>query len=88
MDIFVSATEAARRFSDILNRIAYRGEVFVVERGGKPVCRIQPASPAACRISELARLFESLPRPDEAFSADLERIRREQPATPEPRWSS
>lgn len=41
----VSATEAARTFSDLLNRIRYRGEEFVVERAGEPVCRMTPAAP-------------------------------------------
>lgn len=38
----ISATEAARRFSEILNRVRYRNESFVVKRGGVPVCEIVP----------------------------------------------
>ena len=38
----VSATEAVRTFSDLLNRIRYRGEEFVVERAGEAVCRMTP----------------------------------------------
>jgi len=38
----ISATEAARRFSEILNRVRYRNESFVVKRGGAPVCEIVP----------------------------------------------
>jgi hypothetical protein len=44
LESHISATEAARTFSDILNRVRYRGEAFVVERGGEPVCRISPVA--------------------------------------------
>jgi antitoxin (DNA-binding transcriptional repressor) of toxin-antitoxin stability system len=38
----ISATDAARRFSEILNRVRYRNETFVVRRGGVAVCEIVP----------------------------------------------
>jgi prevent-host-death family protein len=38
----ISATDAARRFSEILNRVRYRNESFVVKRAGVPVCEIIP----------------------------------------------
>jgi antitoxin (DNA-binding transcriptional repressor) of toxin-antitoxin stability system len=43
MESHLTATEAARNFSDLVDRVLYRGEVFVVERGGRSVCRIVPA---------------------------------------------
>jgi antitoxin (DNA-binding transcriptional repressor) of toxin-antitoxin stability system len=39
----VSATEAARRFSDVLDSVEGEGESFVVMRRGKAVARIGPA---------------------------------------------
>ena len=45
MKLRISATETARRFSELMNRVRYRGESFVVERGGKPICEILPAQP-------------------------------------------
>jgi antitoxin (DNA-binding transcriptional repressor) of toxin-antitoxin stability system len=42
MESQISATRAAREFSDLLNRVTYRGEAFVVRRGGRPVCRVPP----------------------------------------------
>jgi hypothetical protein len=36
MTTHVSATEAVKTFSDLLNRIRYRGEEFVVERAVNP----------------------------------------------------
>lgn len=38
----ISATTLDREMSDILNRVAYRGESFLIERGGKEVARLEP----------------------------------------------
>jgi prevent-host-death family protein len=42
----MSATEAARRFSELLDAVESRGESFVVVRHGRPVARIEPARAA------------------------------------------
>ena len=34
--------EARRRFGEIMNRVALRGEKFTVARAGKPLARIVP----------------------------------------------
>jgi prevent-host-death family protein len=53
----VSATEASRSFSELVNRVRYAGEEFVVEKGGEPVCRIVPvAEKPALTLGDLARL--------------------------------
>jgi antitoxin (DNA-binding transcriptional repressor) of toxin-antitoxin stability system len=82
----LSATEAARRFSDLVNRVRYGREEFVIERGGKEVCRIGPVGPTRCTLRELARTLGSEPRPDEAYLDELEALTRRQPALPEPPW--
>jgi hypothetical protein len=33
----ISATELARKLGDVLGRVRYRGESFIVERNGAPV---------------------------------------------------
>jgi prevent-host-death family protein len=40
----LTATEAARRFSEVLDEVESRGETFVVVRHGRAVARIGPAS--------------------------------------------
>ena len=40
----VSATDAARNFSDILDAVEHRGEHFTVVRRGKMIARIDPVS--------------------------------------------
>jgi prevent-host-death family protein len=42
----LTATEAARRFSEMLDAVEGHGETFVVVRNGRPVARVGPA-PAA-----------------------------------------
>ncbi|MBM4277447.1 MAG: type II toxin-antitoxin system Phd/YefM family antitoxin [Deltaproteobacteria bacterium] len=42
MEKIISATEAIRRFSEILNDIKYRGESYTIVRRGKKVAFICP----------------------------------------------
>ncbi len=43
----ISAMEARKGFGDLLNQVALKGEVFVVERAGKPLAKICPVSEPA-----------------------------------------
>jgi len=68
----LTATEAARRFSDLLDRVEQDGETFVVERRGRAVASIAPAAPASgAAIKDLLR---SVSR-DEDWSAELTELR-------------
>src|SRR5260370_18719334 len=46
MDTRISATELARRLGDVLGRVRYRGDAFLVERNGTAVARLVPGSGA------------------------------------------
>ncbi len=87
METRISATELARRLSDVLSRTHYRGERFVVERGGETVAILEPPSGATRSITlrELLGQIQKL-RPDDRFAEDLEAIQAEQPAAEPPRW--
>jgi antitoxin (DNA-binding transcriptional repressor) of toxin-antitoxin stability system len=74
MKIHISATQTVRRFSELMNRVRYRGESFVVERGGRSVCEIVPAQPAKFTGRELAELLRSLPKPDEEYLALVDNL--------------
>lgn len=80
MTIKATVTEVLRNFSDYINRVAYRGERFVLLRGGRPVAELTPL-PSGTRLGDLPDLLESLPRlsPEEAeaFAGDLDRARDE-----------
>jgi antitoxin (DNA-binding transcriptional repressor) of toxin-antitoxin stability system len=81
----VSATEAARRFSDLVSRACYQGETFVIERGGRPICQLGPLDVRLCTGADLLTLLSRLPRPDEQFLAAVEAASREQaPVEPSP----
>ena len=46
----ITATEASRRFADVLDQVERSGETFVVERRGRVVARISPTSAANGRV--------------------------------------
>jgi prevent-host-death family protein len=82
----ISATEAARGFSELMNRVRYRGESFVVERRGKPICEILPAKPPKFSGTDLANLLRSLPKPDEEYLAGVEDLIAKQSTVAESGW--
>jgi antitoxin (DNA-binding transcriptional repressor) of toxin-antitoxin stability system len=83
----ISATLAVRTFSDVLNRIRYRGEDFIVERGGEAVCRMTPAAASArLTLAELARVLREIPRADAGYAADVRRAVRSQRRLPRVPW--
>jgi len=66
----LTATELAKRLSDVLNRVHYRGETVVVERGGKPLCQLTPVSRSFdFRLSDLVALLDSAPAAGEEWAA-------------------
>ena len=84
----ITATEAVRKFSEILNSIKYTGNDYTVMRGGKPVATIRPAEghAKALTLGDLAGLVKSLPAlGDEAerFKKDIKEARKRQPPMPE-----
>jgi len=84
----VSATEAVRTFSDLLNRIRYRGEEFVVERAGEAVCRMTPvAPPRRLTLRELASLLREIPSTDPDYASDVRRAVRNQGRVPRSPWA-
>lgn len=68
----LTATEAARRFSDLLDRIEHDGETFIVERHGRAVASISPA--AASSGKTVKDLLRAQPR-DSAWPAQLREMR-------------
>ena len=74
----ITATEAARSFSDVLNRVRYQGMEFDILRGKEVVARLVPAAPKGGvdldRLNELTRALPRLgPREGERFARDIER---------------
>jgi prevent-host-death family protein len=86
MESYISATEAARKFSDILNRVRYGGEEFVVKRGRDVVCRIIPDRPPKRTLADFVHLLHSLPKPDEGYWKTIDDIVKHQPSLPDSPW--
>ena len=78
----LSVTELVRGFSDYVNRVAYRGERFILFKGRKPVAELRPVA-AGRSLGELDAVLRSLPALSAAeaadFAADIETARAELP---------
>jgi len=88
MEEHIAATQAARSFSELLNRVKFKGEKFIVERGGKPIAQIKPIRTAeeVQPLKVLMLLLEKLPKLGdelESFAADLDILTANQPPLPE-----
>lgn len=64
----VSATEAARNLSDILDAVEHRGEHFTIMRRGRVVAQLDPVhSGRGAEVKELLRRHG----PDPGFAEDV-----------------
>ncbi len=71
----LTATEVARTFSSIANRVS-AGEEIEVVRNGAPLMRLlPPSSPPALSIADWRELLADLPAVDEDFAGDVEAAR-------------
>ena len=74
METRISATELVRSLGDVLGRIRYRGETFIVERSGTAVARIGPAA-GASRLKDAMTAWRAATA-DPTFADDLARVNR------------
>ena len=87
----IPASEAERKFADLLDRVRDEGASFEIVRGGEVVaCIVAPKpSPKVTTVGDFLKALENIPPLDPAeaasFEADLEAIRKELPA-PESKW--
>lgn len=88
----ITATYLAKHLSEVMDRARFEGEEFIVERKGKPVCRISPAEPRKLvkkgTVRDLDRIFEAV-RPGKDFVKAIDDFRRKRRLKP-PRdpWAS
>ena len=85
----ISATAAARNFSELLDRVS-QGEQAFIERRNELVAVLAPPSDAPRRISEClkVRLPGPSAAPDPDFASDLEDIIRNHPTDKPVPWDS
>jgi antitoxin (DNA-binding transcriptional repressor) of toxin-antitoxin stability system len=82
----MTATEAARSFSDVLNRVA-AGEEIEVVRNGAPVAVIRAPKPRFLSRDRFHELIGDGGTLDGAFAHDVREIRRGY-SPPEDPWAS
>jgi antitoxin (DNA-binding transcriptional repressor) of toxin-antitoxin stability system len=70
----MTATEAARGFSEVLNRVA-AGEEVEVTRSGAPVAVIGPPRARLMSAERFRSLLASAPPPDDDFANDVRAAR-------------
>jgi prevent-host-death family protein len=68
----VTATEAARKFADLLDAVEHDGERYTITRRGKAVAHIEPVSRG--RGAD-AKILLRKHRPDARWARDLGEIR-------------
>ena len=74
MEHTIAATELARSLGDILARVKYRRDSFLVERNGTPIARVVPIESAG-RDTTLGEALSSWSEtPDASFAEDLDRV--------------
>jgi len=84
----ISSTELARSIGDILGRVRYGRESFVVERNGKEVALLTPTSDASPKsLKEVLGAWIHAGPPDEEWANLLEQIGREDLPGQDP-WES
>ncbi|MGF1666341.1 MAG: type II toxin-antitoxin system Phd/YefM family antitoxin [Acidimicrobiia bacterium] len=68
----ITATDAARRFADLLDGVEHRGEHYTIVRRGKAVAHLEPvATGRGADVKSLLRRH----RPDAAWAEDLRDVR-------------
>lgn len=86
----MTVTEAARNFSDVINRVYYQGKSFALVRNGSVVAHLTPPPPALTWL-ELSRIWSALPHidPEDADAwAEEQTALRASMELPENPWDS
>ena len=93
MEKTINATEAVRKFSEILSSIKYKGDTYKIIRGGKPIAAICPIETnlKTRALGDLREILKRIPRlgaEAEGFKEDLKKTLKHQPPMPEDhRWA-
>jgi len=84
----ISVTEAARNFSDCVNRARYQNVTFVLVKNGAPVAQLTPNSEKVCSGGDLAAILAKARLTDKEvkiWRRDLQASRKTL-SDPEDKW--
>lgn len=76
MELRITATDLARRAGEILGKIRFRHDTFVIERNGEPVARLSPLSSWGSTLAEGLRAWREAGPADRSFADDIDRVNR------------
>lgn len=76
MEMRITATDLARRAGEILGKIRFRHDTFVIERNGEPVARLIPLPSSGGSLAEGLRAWREAAPADPSLADDLERVNR------------
>lgn len=85
----ITATQLSRSLSDVLNRVRYQGERFVVQRNGETIATLEAPESTPKRGVTLGEMIEAMrtaPQPDDEFWDELEGINASQPSAEFHKW--
>lgn len=82
----ITATDASRNFSDLLNRVS-SGERVEITRAGIPIAVMEPATAFFISADHFHAVLAAAPPADAEFAADLSALRKEA-GTEESSWPS
>lgn len=87
METTITATELSRSLSDVLNRVKYRGERFVIQRNGETIATIAPTRVIPhVTLDDIIAKVGDLHVPGDGFADDLEAIQAAQGLEEFPEW--
>jgi antitoxin (DNA-binding transcriptional repressor) of toxin-antitoxin stability system len=89
-DRSITATEAAKNFGQLVDRVRESNSVYTIERGGVPVAQIGPVTRLHCTVADLVAALRSTAHrlPEEylaAVDANVKAVNR--PAIPRDPWA-
>jgi prevent-host-death family protein len=73
-EVRVPATEAAKTFGHLVDRVREDRATYIIERGGKPVAQITPLEQRSFSFGALKAFVAGRPRADADYLATLERV--------------
>ena len=84
----IAASDAAKNFGRLVNRVCEERATYVVERHGRPIVQIGPAETHSATLRDFALLFERGPRlPAEYHRAVAGAVKRgNRPRVPDNPW--
>jgi antitoxin (DNA-binding transcriptional repressor) of toxin-antitoxin stability system len=87
MEKRISATQAVRDFSEVLNTIKFKGVHYIIERSGKPIACMKSIDEKVdpMTLADLKNLLKKLPKLEkelDAFASDIAEISNYQPLIP------